>query len=149
MSDPSPTDSGINEPNSGQLTPHTSNSQMNINARDDGDDDFEDLDETLTERLIGLTEMFPQSVRNGFVFATKGSVNGFKQLYGFSRSALWVVFTSSVVLLAPLALEMERSQLDEMSKQQQRQILLGPSAALSGGGGGHGLPMPPLSPPAK
>jgi len=48
-----------------------------------------------------------------------------------------------------LALEMERSQLDEMSKQQQRQILLGPSAALSGGGGGHGLPMPPLSPPAK
>jgi len=134
----SPSDSGINEPMSGQTSPKR--------VIDDELDD-EDLDETLVERLVGLTEMFPQPVRNGFVHVVSGSVSGVKSLYGFGRSALWVLFTSSVVLLAPLALEMERSQMEEMSKQQQRQILLGPSAALSGGGGGLGMPMPPLSPP--
>jgi len=137
----SPTDSGITEPMSGPISP-TIRSDVN----DDEDEDLdEELDETFVERLVGLTEMFPQPVRSCAVLVAKGSVTGAKQLYGFSRSALWVLFTSSVVLLAPLALEMERSQLDEMSKQQQRQILLGPSAAISGGG--HGMPMPPLSPP--
>jgi len=138
----SPTDSGINEPMSGQLSP---NKAIEDTDTINEDNDFEDLDETLVERLVGLTEMFPEPVRNGFLHVVNGSVNGAKNLYGFSRSALWVLFTSSAVLLAPLALEMERSQMEEFNKQQQRQILLGPSAALSGGG--HNMPMPPLSPP--
>jgi len=139
----SPTDSGINEPMSGQLSPNRA--IEDTDGRNEEIDDLEDLDETLVERLVGLTEMFPEPVRNGFVHIVNGSVNGVKGLYGFSCSALWVVFTSSAVLLAPLALEMERSQMEEFNKQQQRQILLGPSAALSGGG--HNMPMPPLSPP--
>ncbi|CAG2100338.1 unnamed protein product [Medioppia subpectinata] len=154
MSDPSPTDSGlgINDPMiEHQLSPLSPSSSTGGHAiahhndhTDHNEDDEEFMDETLGERIVGLTEMFPQPVRSCAVYVTKGSVNGVKQLYGFSRSALWVLFTSGVVLLAPLALEMERSQLDELSKQQQRQILLGPSAAISGGG--HGLPMPPISP---
>ena len=84
---------------------------------------LKEIDETLVERLIGLTEMFPQPVRNGVVHVVNGSVAGVKNLYGFSRSALWVLFTSSVVLMAPLALEMERSQMEEFSKQQQRQVI--------------------------
>ncbi|XP_054160464.1 mitochondrial import receptor subunit TOM22 homolog [Oppia nitens] len=115
----------------------------NVDQDIDDDDDF---DETLVERLIGLTEMFPETLRNLVYNVTKGSLNRSKQLYGLSCSVFWVVFTSSAVLLAPLALEMERSQLEEINKQQQRQILLGPSAAISGGG--HGMPMPPLSAPA-
>jgi len=79
-------------------------------------------DETLAERLIGLTEMFPECVRNGVVDICCGSVKSLKYFYGFSRSALWVLFTSSAVLLAPLALEMERSQMEEFSRQQQRQV---------------------------
>lgn len=67
--------------------------------------------------------MFPQPVRTGVFNLVTGSVTGVKSLYGFSRSALWVLFTSSVVLLAPLALEMERSQMEEFSKQQQRQVI--------------------------
>ena len=72
--------------------------------------------------MIGLTEMFPEPVRNGFGHIVNGSLNGVKNFYGFSRSALWVLFTSSAVLLAPLALEMERSQMEEFNKQQQRQV---------------------------
>jgi import receptor subunit TOM22 len=83
-----------------------------------------ELDETLSERLWGLTEMFPECVRNGFYNVSNGSLIGVKYLYGFSRSALWVLFTSSAILLAPLALELERSQMEEYSRQQQRQVFL-------------------------
>jgi import receptor subunit TOM22 len=81
-----------------------------------------ELDETLSERLWGLTEMFPECVRNGFYNVSNGSLISVKYLYGLSGSALWVLFTSSAILLAPLALELERSQMEEYSRQQQRQV---------------------------
>lgn len=34
----------------------------------------------------------------------------------------------------PIMIETERIGIEEMQKQQQRQILLGPGAAVSGGG---------------
>lgn len=109
-------------------------------------DDFDDeIDETLAERLWGLTEMFPKSVRDGthdLMRYTFGSVRG---LYGFGRSAFWIIFSSSAILFAPVIFELERLQMEEMSRQQQRQILLGPSAAVSGGAG-PGM-MPPIGPP--
>uniref|UniRef100_G3MTR2 Mitochondrial import receptor subunit TOM22 homolog n=2 Tax=Amblyomma TaxID=6942 RepID=G3MTR2_AMBMU len=107
------------------------------------DDDF-DLDETLSERLWGLTEMFHPKVRQGvydLLHFSWGSVRG---LYGFGRSAMWVVFSSSVILFAPVIFELERLQMDELNRQQQRQILLGPSAAVSGGAP-PGM-MPPMGP---
>lgn len=111
---------------------------------DDLDDD-DDIDETLAERLWGLTEMFPKPVRDGthdLVRYTFGSVRG---LYGFGRAAFWIFFSSSAILFAPVIFELERLQMEEMSRQQQRQILLGPSAAVSGGAG-PGM-MPPMGPP--
>lgn len=113
------------------------------------DDDF-DLDETLSERLWGLTEMFHPKVRRGaydLLHFSWGSVQG---LYGFGRSALWVIFASSAILFAPVIFELERLQMDEMSRQQQRQILLGPSAAVSGGAPpGMMPPMGPGQPPRR
>ena len=76
------------------------------------------------ERLIGLTEMFPESVRNGVHKMTCGSFSGAKAFYKFSRSALWVIFSSTAILVAPVALELERSQMEEYSKQQQRQVFI-------------------------
>lgn len=114
-------------------------------ATDDFGDDDDDIDETLAERLWGLTEMFPKPVRDGaydLVRYTFGSARG---LYGFGRSAFWIIFSSSTILFAPVIFELERLQMEEMSRQQQRQILLGPSAAVSGGAG-PGL-MPPMGPP--
>ncbi|XP_013194874.1 mitochondrial import receptor subunit TOM22 homolog [Amyelois transitella] len=96
-------------------------------------------DETLSERLWGLTEMFPEGLRNGAHTVTTKTWSGVKGLYGLSRSVLWVVASSSVILFAPVLFEVERAQMDEMQKTQQKQVLLGTNAALSG-------PMPNLPP---
>ncbi|XP_013784929.1 mitochondrial import receptor subunit TOM22 homolog [Limulus polyphemus] len=103
--------------------------------------DEEDLDETLGERLWALTEMFPESLRNATSSLITGSAISVKWAYGFSRSVFWIVFSSSVILMAPVMFESERMQLEEMQKQQQRQILLGPSAAVSSGSGLQGMGM--------
>ncbi|CAN8008214.1 unnamed protein product [Ixodes pacificus] len=103
-------------------------------VEDEEDDDFE-MDETMVERLWGLTEMFPESVRKGTHSLVWGSLSGVRRFYGFGRAALWVLFSSTAILFAPVVFEVERLQMEEISRQQQRQILLGPSAAVSGGAG--------------
>ncbi|CAG9864199.1 unnamed protein product [Phyllotreta striolata] len=106
------------------------------------EDDVEDEpDETLSERLWGLTEMFPESLRNLSWSAASCTKAGVKNLYGFSRSAIWVFVSTSVILFAPVVFEVERAQMEEMQKNQQKQLLLGPNSAMSGG-----VP-PPLMPP--
>ncbi|XP_018562687.1 mitochondrial import receptor subunit TOM22 homolog [Anoplophora glabripennis] len=108
---------------------------------DNGDDD--EPDETLAERLWGLTEMFPESVRNATYATVVNTQAGIKLAYSFSRSALWVVFSTSIVLFAPVIFEVERAQMEEMQKNQQKQLLLGPNSAISGG-----VP-PPILPPLQ
>ncbi|XP_068161790.1 mitochondrial import receptor subunit TOM22 homolog [Antennarius striatus] len=108
---------------------------------DDDDDDDEDLDETLTERLWGLTEMFPDKVRTFADMSAQCSVSLAKMFYSFSRSALWVGTTSFMILVMPVVFETERLQLEQQQLQQQRQILLGPNTGMSGG-------MPGMTPPA-
>ncbi|XP_076309689.1 mitochondrial import receptor subunit TOM22 homolog [Tachypleus tridentatus] len=103
--------------------------------------DDEDLDETLGERLWALTEMFPESLRNITLSFISGSVTSVKWAYGFSRSVFWIVFSSSVILMAPVIFESERMHVEEMQKHQQRQILLGPSAAVFSGSGMQGVGM--------
>lgn len=44
-----------------------------------------------------------------------------------------IAFSSSVVLFLPIMIETERMGIEEAQKQQQRQILLGPGAAMSAG----------------
>lgn len=104
------------------------------------DDDDEDLDETLMERLWGLTEMFPDTMRTAAEASAHCSVSLAKKLYSFSRSALWVGTTSFMILVLPVVFETERLQLEQQQLQQQRQILLGPNTGMSGG-------MPGLMPP--
>ncbi|KAJ1530861.1 hypothetical protein ONE63_005704 [Megalurothrips usitatus] len=97
------------------------------------DDDEEDLDETLAERLWGLTEMFPDSLRNATYSATTGVQSGVKGFYSFSCSAFWVIFSSSLVLFAPVLLEVERAQMEEQQRNQTKQVLLGPNSAMAAG----------------
>ncbi|XP_056433165.1 mitochondrial import receptor subunit TOM22 homolog [Gadus chalcogrammus] len=105
------------------------------------DDEDEEFDETLMERLWGLTEMFPDTVRNVADASAHCSVSLAKKLYSFSRSALWVGTTSFMILVLPVVFETERLQLEQQQLQQQRQILLGPNTGMSGG-------MPSMMPPA-
>ncbi|XP_074647396.1 mitochondrial import receptor subunit TOM22 homolog [Tubulanus polymorphus] len=101
-----------------------------IEEIEDGDEDFDD--ETLTERLIGLTEMFPPTLANVVSSAVNLSVSAVKGAYSYGRSGMWVFASSATILVLPLMFEMERSQMEEQHQQQQRQILLGPNAAVSG-----------------
>ncbi|KPJ08581.1 hypothetical protein RR48_12334 [Papilio machaon] len=65
--------------------------------------------------------------------------SGVKSLYGLSRSVMWILASSSVILFAPVIFEVERAQVEEMQKSQQKQVLLGTNTALSG-------PMPNMPP---
>lgn len=48
---------------------------------------------------------------------------GVKSLYGLSRSVMWVLASSSVILFAPVIFEVERAQVEEMQKSQQKQVI--------------------------
>ncbi|CRL04442.1 CLUMA_CG017527, isoform A [Clunio marinus] len=89
-------------------------------------DEYEDEpDETLGERLWGLTEMFPDPVRNVTESAVDLSVRTVVSLYKFACASSWIFFTSSMILFAPVLFETERAQMEEMQKSQQKQVLLG------------------------
>jgi import receptor subunit TOM22 len=104
------------------------------------EEDDEDIDETLTERLIGLTEMFPNFVRKGTVSLVKGSWGASQSLYGFSRSAAWIFFSTASILIMPVMIETERLSIMDQQKQQKAQMLLGPGVAGSGAGPSLGPP---------
>ena len=93
---------------------------QSIDGIDGDDDDFED--ETIAERLWGLTEMFPESVRDFSDKATNASIKGVKKAYKFTRSTLWILGTSFVILALPVLFEVERVQTEEAALMQQRQV---------------------------
>ncbi|KAK6165189.1 hypothetical protein SNE40_005330 [Patella caerulea] len=108
------------------------------------EDDDEDIDETVAERLIGLTEMFPEKIRTvfGSVFGVSFSLA--KGGFTIGRSLLWILASSATIMVLPIVFESERAQQQEQQLQQQRQILLGPNAAVSGSNPGG---MPGMAPP--
>jgi len=122
-------------PRPAQADPPVQKQQKQEIARrmdDDDDEDDDDIDETLTERLIGLTEMFPECVRNGSVSLVSGSWAATKSMYGFSRSAAWIFFSTASILFMPVIIETERMSIMDQQKQQKTQMLLGPGVASSG-----------------
>lgn len=66
--------------------------------------------------------MFPEPVRNVTYNAAAATQIGVKNLYCFSRSAFWVVFSTSIILFAPVIFEVERAQMEEMQRNQQKQV---------------------------
>ena len=93
---------------------------------DDEEEDDDDLDETIAERLLGLTEMFPDFVRNGTVGMVNGSWGFAKSCYAMSRTVSWIAFSSAALLFMPIMIETERLQLQDQQKAQKSQMLLGP-----------------------
>jgi import receptor subunit TOM22 len=106
---------------------------------EDDEEDDDDIDETLAERLVGLTEMFPQFLRTGSVSLVKGSWSFSQASFSFVKAATWVVFSTATIMFMPIMIETERLQLQDQQKAQKNQILLGPGMAQSGG--------PSLGPP--
>ncbi|ESP03780.1 hypothetical protein LOTGIDRAFT_110138, partial [Lottia gigantea] len=91
-----------------------------------------DIDETLSERLMGLTEMFPEGVRKTCGSAVSLSFSLAKTSFTLGRGLLWVLASSATILILPVMFESEMAQMKEQELQQQRQMLLGPNAAVSG-----------------
>ncbi|XP_038612329.1 mitochondrial import receptor subunit TOM22 homolog [Tachyglossus aculeatus] len=109
---------------------------------DDDDDDDDELDETIAERLWGLTEMFPERVRTAAGATFDLSLSVAQKMYRFSRAALWIGTTSFMILVLPVVFETEKLQMEQQQQLQQRQILLGPNTGLSGGVPGALPPLP-------
>jgi mitochondrial import receptor subunit TOM22 len=80
------------------------------------------MDETLVERLIGLTEMFPERLRNVVAGLAGASWYSSKWLFNAGRVGLWVVASSAAILALPVMFENERTQMEEQQIQQQRQV---------------------------
>ena len=116
---------------------------------DDDEEDDDDIDETLVERLVGLTEMFPDFVRSGTVGLVNGSVSLSKWSYSMSRTVSWIVFSSAALLFMPVMIETERLQIQDQQKAQKSQILLGPGgfcldiSVISNGNCRAPRPVPP------
>lgn len=110
-------------------------------------DDIEFEDETLAERLIGLTEMFPDSVRRAFSSAAGWTFSGIKTTYSLSRSVSWFIASTATLCFLPLFLELERVQTEEQEAVHQRTMMLGPRAAGSSSGlAGFSAALPHLTP---
>jgi import receptor subunit TOM22 len=75
--------------------------------------------------------MFPESLRNFTSSTIDNSINLTQTLFRWSKVGLWVFGSSFTVLVLPIICEQERSTVEEQQTQQQRQILLGPSATVS------------------
>uniref|UniRef100_A0A2S2NGE4 Mitochondrial import receptor subunit TOM22 homolog n=1 Tax=Schizaphis graminum TaxID=13262 RepID=A0A2S2NGE4_SCHGA len=102
------------------------------------DDDEED--ETLGERLWALTEMFPDSLRNGTEKIVKTAGKVILETYLFACTSTWYVSTTAALLLMPVLFETERIQMEEAQKNHSKQLLLGPGSGGNLGGGTTMLP---------
>uniref|UniRef100_A0A2K5RCJ5 Mitochondrial import receptor subunit TOM22 homolog n=1 Tax=Cebus imitator TaxID=2715852 RepID=A0A2K5RCJ5_CEBIM len=97
------------------------------------EDDDKELDETLSERLWGLTEMFLERVWSVAGATFDLSLFVAQKLYRFSGAALGTGTTCFMILVLPVVFETEKLQMELQQQLQQRQILLGPNTGLSGG----------------
>jgi len=120
-------------------------SQKESVSDDEDEDDEDDIeDETLLERIVGLGEMFPEGLTNLITTSSSNLVAGAKWAYGKSRSLSWIVCSSATIMFLPVMIEVERLGLEEAQKAQQRQILMGPGAAMSGGKAQANAPLPSI-----
>jgi len=108
---------------------------------DDDEEDDDDIDETLAERLVGLTEMFPDFVRKGAVSMVKNSWSLTKWSYSMSRTVTWIMFSSAGILFMPVMIETERLQIQDQQKAQKNQMLFGTGGT---GGGAPSIGPPPI-----
>ena len=83
---------------------------------------LQDIDETVSERLWGLTEMFPNVVRNSCSATAKFSVGAAKFCFSYGRSAMWILTSSFIILVFPVVIENQRELFREEQEQQQRQV---------------------------
>ncbi|XP_003382765.1 PREDICTED: mitochondrial import receptor subunit TOM22 homolog [Amphimedon queenslandica] len=83
------------------------------------EEELEGINETILERLVGLSEMVPDSW-------WRLSKNGFSFTYWLIRRSAWVIGTSMALLWFPAFIETQRLEMVAMQDLQTKQIMLGP-----------------------
>jgi import receptor subunit TOM22 len=71
--------------------------------------------------------MFPERLRN----LSSSVVSGGWTLFNFTKQAAWVISTTAIIMVLPYIVEKERADNERAQVAQQRQMLLGPGAAVS------------------
>jgi len=108
-------------------------SEAETDSDDDFDDDF-DPDETFSERIHALKDIFPPQLRSSVVTGANALQSGCKGLVHKCGMSLWYLTTTALLLGAPLALsilhETQLSELEkEMNMQQSSSDILAPGAS--------------------
>ncbi|KAI7877930.1 mitochondrial import translocase, subunit Tom22 [Lichtheimia hyalospora FSU 10163] len=116
------------------------------NYSDFSDDDFDDDDdESLLDRLAALKEIIPLKHRNRIAASASTLTSWGKTGATFVGKSAWVVTTSMLLLVLPLALEIEKEQAllayEKEAMQQQ-----GAQQMLTQGGPVGGQPQQPGQP---
>ncbi|VDD92127.1 unnamed protein product [Enterobius vermicularis] len=91
----------------------------------------DELEETIMERIVGLGEMFPISVRRKARSSVEWTTWAIQSSFSLAKSLIWIGATTTMITLLPYIIEKEKSDLEKSQVAQQRQLLLGPSAAVS------------------
>lgn len=86
-------------------------------------------DETVMERIVGLTEMFPEKLRGIVGTTARNTTSLIKQAYSTTRTVAWFVCSTAAILVLPLSLEVERYQYEERLKDQEKNIIFGGDAS--------------------
>ncbi|KAI9345206.1 mitochondrial outer membrane translocase complex, subunit Tom22 [Obelidium mucronatum] len=87
------------------------------------DDDFEDDEfesETLLERIAALADIIPPTKRHAIAKAVSNTLSTGFYTAQFAGKGLWVVATSALLVLMPVALEMERESFAIQQENSQR-----------------------------
>ncbi|EDQ88434.1 uncharacterized protein MONBRDRAFT_32747 [Monosiga brevicollis MX1] len=122
----------------------------------------EELFETVFERIAGLSEMFPESVRNAADRVSSLATTAVGTTFNLGGKFVWVVATSALVMFVPVVYEADQAplrsksnqgspcvmtlqdQYQEQMRQQQQQIMMG--KAPMGGPNYQGPAVPDIVP---
>ncbi|ORE02729.1 mitochondrial import translocase, subunit Tom22 [Rhizopus microsporus var. microsporus] len=105
---------------------------------DFSDDEFDDEDESLLDRIAALKDIIPLKHRNRISSSVSTLTSWGKTGATFVGKSAWVITTSMFLLVLPLALEIEKEQAliayeKEAMQQQGTQQMLG-------SGNAYGMP---------
>ncbi|KAJ3413589.1 mitochondrial import receptor protein [Chytridiales sp. JEL 0842] len=87
---------------------------------DSDDDDDEFLNETFADRVAALIDIIPPTTRVRTVQAVQNTVSAVVSAATMAGKGAWVLTTSSLLVLLPLMLEMERETFAIQQENAQR-----------------------------
>lgn len=84
-------------------------------------DDF--IEESISERIWGLTEMFPEPLIDFTVDAVNTIKSASCSLLSNSKSLIWVATSAMIIIGFPVVIGIETIRIEETNNQQQKQVI--------------------------